>query len=371
MRTPVLIQNDDDTTHRAALRNLIATATTELCVICPFIQSSVAGWILSVLGSLSRQIVVRVLTRHPQFEPANDPRALLELSRVAEIRCSPRLHAKIYLADASLALVTSANLSAMALDLGEECGIFLSSGDSGALVERLTSYVKGLWDKSTVIGREVLTVLAEEYRPRLPDGLFSGSVERRTSLISDEEPRMVARAEYRRLAEHDALNVVGKWHSHGARTATPAEVMQFVKNFNRDLKPPSEKKYCDRFTGTVVGIASQHWSHQPTIFAEWCVRFVFDEPRHTFGDFWNGRVDELNPKGAWIWSALLYLRRHGDFQIYNRRFARALQQTGGIGKLPDQPTWSEYLEYCRLCAEFCTARRVPPELADLVLWERS
>lgn len=134
MTTPSLVRNDDDVTHRAALRDLIAAATTGLHVICPFIQSSVAEWTLDTLESQSRSIIVRVITRHPQFEPANDPRALLELSRITEVRCLPRLHAKIYLADASFALVTSANLSDTALDCAEECGVLLSKRGCGQLL---------------------------------------------------------------------------------------------------------------------------------------------------------------------------------------------------------------------------------------------
>ena len=128
--------------------NLIRSARTELVISSPYVTRDGIDFILNNLSQPARDGVrVRFVTN---LSPTNicqgstDPHAFLTLigsARMVEIIHLSRLHAKVYVADLSHAIVTSANLTRGGLELNYECGMSLHDHDSVAFVRRdITAY---------------------------------------------------------------------------------------------------------------------------------------------------------------------------------------------------------------------------------------
>lgn len=118
---------------RAALAEVIHSASEELLIASPYIKETEARWVCDQLGDTGcpRPCMVRVLTdiRSDSILTGSLDLEALEIFRKrhgqAQIVSLPRLHAKVYVADTRRALVTSANLTPSGLDGNFEYGVSL------------------------------------------------------------------------------------------------------------------------------------------------------------------------------------------------------------------------------------------------------
>lgn len=118
---------------REGFRRVVLSAHDQLLVACPFIKTEEAQWLVSELGSKRSQMSrVDVLTDVRSESVLNGSIELDALSLLtgeipsASIVNLPRLHAKVYIADSSFALITSSNLTPGGLDFNFEYGIGIS-----------------------------------------------------------------------------------------------------------------------------------------------------------------------------------------------------------------------------------------------------
>ena len=363
-------------TQRAALQQVLDAATTEVVIVCPFIQLSVAHWIADRIKRGKRSLTVRTVTSNPLSQPINDPRALRHLSDLGDVRWLPSLHAKAYMADGSIAFVTSANLSDVALDTQAECGVLIQSDPKGTDVSltELRSYIDGLWDHALpfAVG-ELEEMVRYNFHWTAPHvQAFDHAGEMALDFDDQLDDRIARecfpeRLAFRRHAEEEVFDIVLRWHSVGPDSATADDVYHFVNRFSEDIKPESSRTYRDRFTGRLQGNA-RSWYEHPSLFAKWCIEFVFGDPAEIFPRFWYNGQGALQPRGSWFWSANLYLRKKEGFYIYNTAFAPAIERAiRRPYSMPPRPTWKQYLGYCKLCSEYCSSRSIPQEFADLVM----
>ncbi len=113
-----------------ALENLVASARRELMLVSPYVRRAAVGRITAAC-SRSGQSNLRVsmltdLTIPTVLDGSLEPRALLDLVESfadCSVSVVPRLHAKVYIADDSVAIVTSANLTEAGLSANHECGV--------------------------------------------------------------------------------------------------------------------------------------------------------------------------------------------------------------------------------------------------------
>jgi len=129
---------------RAALAEVVQSASEELLIAAPYIKRLEANWVCDQLGGkrFEQQCRLRVLTdiRSDSILTGFLDVDALELfhkrHRQTEVVSLPRLHAKVYIADTSRALVTSANLTPAGLDQNFEYGV---SFEDSELVRKLKS----------------------------------------------------------------------------------------------------------------------------------------------------------------------------------------------------------------------------------------
>jgi phosphatidylserine/phosphatidylglycerophosphate/cardiolipin synthase-like enzyme len=129
---------------RAALAEVLRSASEDLLIAAPYIKQVEANWVCDQLVEKrsEQQCRLQVLTDIRSdsiltgFLDVDALQMFHNRHRQTEIISLPRLHAKVYIADTSRALVTSANLTPAGLDQNFEYGI--SFEDSG-LVRKLKS----------------------------------------------------------------------------------------------------------------------------------------------------------------------------------------------------------------------------------------
>jgi phospholipase D-like protein len=148
---------------RPALREVISTVRDHLVVASPFIRAQEARWLLSELGTKRSQLSrVDVLTDVRAECVLNGSLELEALSLLADnIRSTniinlPRLHAKTYVADRTLALVTSANLTPSGLDSNFEYGVGISDEET---VGRIRSDLQRYMQIGNTLDRQALEQL--------------------------------------------------------------------------------------------------------------------------------------------------------------------------------------------------------------------
>jgi phosphatidylserine/phosphatidylglycerophosphate/cardiolipin synthase-like enzyme len=116
----------------SALDVLVRSVRAELTIVSPFITRSATARVLDILRkehsrSLRVHIVTDLSVTH-LIDGALDPAAIvdvLDLFPSTVVSIAPRLHAKAYLADRSVAIVTSANLTDGGLYFNKEYGVLL------------------------------------------------------------------------------------------------------------------------------------------------------------------------------------------------------------------------------------------------------
>ena len=128
------------TPTRAWLREAIARCRNDIIIASPFVGSALNIEIEGVSAKVTRTLITR--TELTTFASrASDLEALVQFSQSGgEVRSLPGLHAKVYIIDQTVALVTSANATFSGLGRNWECGVVV---DGSSEVEELVQIVNG------------------------------------------------------------------------------------------------------------------------------------------------------------------------------------------------------------------------------------
>lgn len=126
---------------REGLLEVLSRARKELLLVSPYVKSGEMDWLLEQLTKrklqLNRLRLVTDIRAENVLSGSLDLEALellLDSEPAAQVINLPRLHAKVYIADASFALVTSANLTRPGMELNYEYGVGLDDASCVKLV---------------------------------------------------------------------------------------------------------------------------------------------------------------------------------------------------------------------------------------------
>lgn len=113
---------------RSDLQRLISSAMDEVFIAAPYVKHSEAEWLCRQVAPGCRVRLLTDISAASVLERALDIDALLAIKAVdpSEVITLPRLHAKVYVADARHAIVSSANLTASGLGTNYEYGLGVS-----------------------------------------------------------------------------------------------------------------------------------------------------------------------------------------------------------------------------------------------------
>lgn len=147
------------------LAALVGRARRNLLISSPYATREgtdlVAGNITATLRDSGHLSFVTDLSPANICQYSTDPAAILSLgesTRRATIRHLPRLHAKVYVADDEVAIVTSGNLTAGGLLHNHECGIEVTDT---RLVRRIRRDISDLADLGALVTRDTLTAYCQ------------------------------------------------------------------------------------------------------------------------------------------------------------------------------------------------------------------
>ena len=112
---------------RSDLEALVRSAERDLIIACPFIKASEADWLVGHVPPSASVSVLTNISTGPVQDEVLDIRGLevLQGGSRSTVTTVPGLHAKVFIADDHLAIVTSANLTKAGLDTNAEYGVRL------------------------------------------------------------------------------------------------------------------------------------------------------------------------------------------------------------------------------------------------------
>ena len=150
-----------------SLHGLVAVVDEDLLIACPFLKRSVAEDIISLLGqrNLLDSVRVRIITDlRPESALAGslDLSALTEFGRripAFELTHLPSVHAKVYVADTKMAIVTLGNLTEAGLYGNVEYGIALKEN---GIVKEVRSDFEGYASLGAKVSVEDVGELSSE-----------------------------------------------------------------------------------------------------------------------------------------------------------------------------------------------------------------
>ncbi len=125
------------TPTRTWLRDAIGRCRHDIAIASPYVTAALNDELKCLRPGVKRQLITR--TELPIFASrASDLESLIEFAQEGGAVFSlPGLHAKVYLLDHALALVTSANATFSGLSRNWECGVIVDGTDEVAELERL------------------------------------------------------------------------------------------------------------------------------------------------------------------------------------------------------------------------------------------
>ena len=182
---------------RGDLATTIQNARASVLLAAPFVKYDVAAWLRKQVPA---GVALTVLTRiraDAIASAALDITALLHLAETSEsarVVALPNLHAKVFVADQSSAIVTSGNLTRAGLDTNIECGVVLrQSRLVGAVREQMRSFARL---GSQVSAKALADLLPLEEELRRAQARSNNAVEpearRRLARITNQaKPRLV------------------------------------------------------------------------------------------------------------------------------------------------------------------------------------
>jgi hypothetical protein len=186
---------------RTDLATLVGTAQRELIVVSPFVTRSGVDVIESSLRpSFRHQGHVFVLTDLSPLnicQHATEPLALqsfLRLAANADVAHLPRVHAKVYVADLSRAIVTSGNLTMGGLAHNYEYGVEFNDPE---IVERIKRDMRDYAVLGALLTAEALAAycqLADRLRTRFDKQLSSIAAEARRAFrqtVNEAEEQLI------------------------------------------------------------------------------------------------------------------------------------------------------------------------------------
>jgi phosphatidylserine/phosphatidylglycerophosphate/cardiolipin synthase-like enzyme len=198
---------------RAALAEVVRSAREELLIAAPFIKECEAKWVCDELAAQasSNGCQLKVLTdiRSESVLGGSLDLEALELfgqrNSRTQVISLPRLHAKVYVADARRALVTSANLTPSGLDFNFEYGVSL---DESGVVRQVKGDLEAYARLGSALNKTELDSLL---------GVANGLKEEYKQAIKATNRRIKSRFnETLRQAQRQFLSVqVGNRTAHG------------------------------------------------------------------------------------------------------------------------------------------------------------
>ena len=141
---------------RNQLKALATSARDSLVIVAPYIKRDQAKWLCELLNDNVAVVTLSSIESVAVSAEALDIEALLQLSTAtsaSRLYHVPSLHAKIFIADNSAAIVTSGNLTQPGLDNNLEFGVFI---DDPAQVQEVQGHMRDYMRRGSLISPDKL-----------------------------------------------------------------------------------------------------------------------------------------------------------------------------------------------------------------------
>ena len=202
---------------RDELAGVAASARRSVLVAAPYIKEREAAWLCERLRPGVRVLTLASIDAGAVGGATLDLGALGRLAAASpgsRVVALPRLHAKVYAADETAAIVTSGNLTRSALDRNIECGVLL---DDPAQVRALRAEMESL----VPLGSEVDAAAIRELAP------FEAELRRARARVEDSASPAARRA-FARVMRRARPAFAGAQVGERSAHAMFADALRFV-----------------------------------------------------------------------------------------------------------------------------------------------
>ena len=137
---------------REELKAIASSARESFVVVAPFIKENAAEWLCGLLRPNVSILTLAHLDARAIRTSALDVAALRRLATVSptsRLFSVPNLHAKVFIADAQSAIVTSGNLTNAALDRNREYGVLFHEEDA---VKQIRTHMLAITRIGSLVG---------------------------------------------------------------------------------------------------------------------------------------------------------------------------------------------------------------------------
>ena len=178
---------------RSALETLITSAKKSLVIVTPYIKSDEAAWVRELLDDNVHVETLCSIQVDAISAGSLDIEALIHLSTATSgslLFHNERLHAKVYIADDSAAIVTSGNLTQSGLDSNLEFGVLV---DDPTRVQEVQAHMTDYRQRSSPVSPDSLPELLRlqiklrEEKELLEDGIDSTTRELFDDLLAEAQ----------------------------------------------------------------------------------------------------------------------------------------------------------------------------------------
>ena len=247
-----------------ALDRLLASVRDELVLVSPFITRAGTERVLDGLACAAHVPppihVITDLSVASLLDGSLDPAAIvdiLDFSPSSVVSIAPRLHAKAYIADTNLAIITSANLTQSGLYLNKEYGVLLRDRKE---VQRLRGDVQayaGLGNRASRARLEILATAARAVRGSRDKLMKSArrALQREFRAQLDETATEVLRTRADGKTTHGIFRETVLYLLEQRSPLATTDLHRLVQNIHPDL--------CDDTVDRVIGGVhfGKRWKH--------------------------------------------------------------------------------------------------------------
>lgn len=202
---------------RGDLATMLRNARDSVLLAAPFVKHNVAEWLREQIRADVQLTVLTRIRADAIASAALDITALLLLAETAQsarVVALPNLHAKVFVADESSAIVTSGNLTRAGLDTNIECGVLLRQS-------RLVATVRDQMRSFARLGSQVSAEALADLLP-LEEELRRAEAQSRNAVAPE------ARRQLARITDQAKPRLVGTQIGNRSANAVFSEAIRFV-----------------------------------------------------------------------------------------------------------------------------------------------
>ncbi len=372
------------------LAKFLKKASKEIFIVVPYFSRNVVETIVSVIRPKVKIRALLGFEYRDVLSGGSDFTALVNLVQNAEVRHLRRVHAKVYIRDSEVAIVSSSNLTNSGLESNLEIGVRIDNED---LVTELSRLLHSYWEGAKPITKESLPSVREFKKLRLQ---YMEEQAKREYRQKREEGYL---SDFRHMCEQApfARNIIQENEMHSFIVDNKISTIRKCMPSKREIEARNELLRdladvltlghinvitIDEFEDVLWGLQSRFGAiHRrnidiillnPIDRIRRSLMYLLwgdDDDLSRLTDILNEKAWQLKGVGLGVLSALLMVKNPERYPLYNMKVRRGLEKLVPGHSFGNKPR--DYLLFSEKINKLRELYSIPATAIDWILWEIS